>query len=722
MPAGKLRNLAGLPLVAVISLAGTACDGPLIPADSFPARVSLQRVGGAQIALSRSQSCDDLEGLMRQRLSDGLDTDLDAILQYALGMATDPGSYCKPAPPDPCGGLAGLFGCALSTDRAFGPDGFETDGAESVSSTNNQVQGVDEADLVKNDNQYIYVVAGQELIITKAWPAAETEIVSRRNVAGTPKRLFVVGDRAVVFSDTGDPQCDYHEYDAHPQLSGVGLHVTVFDISDRSAPILERETMVNGLYTSARRIDDTIHIILSFPELFDANIQMWPDDLPWNLCDGDTSEEDIRAAFEALKRKDRDVVAGAEFVGSIPSIVDIDYADGVAASSPQETPVPCESVLLPDNTYANGFLSVMSFASDDDTSMATTTVLGNRGTVYASHNGVYIAVSESNGFNGSMRTLVHELGFQGADEPAEYRGTGEVPGQIINQFSMDEHAGYFRIATTEGHIPSSSNNLFVLQRSTAVGGTLPIVGSIRNIAPTEDIRSVRFDGDRAFMVTFKKTDPLFTFDLANPADPQILGALKIPGFSTYMHFLDEDHLLTIGFDADEQGSFAWFQGVLLQIFDVSDMTAPVLSHREVLGTRGSSSDATADHLAFTFHNGMLAIPIDECGSSAGGGAHGENLVFSGLVVFDVDTGSGFTLRGRVDHAESYFGANGGGEYCGDWWQTPSSSVKRSVIMDDFVYSLSSGLLKVNDLRSMDVDLASLSLPPLNDTAPYCYGW
>ena len=94
------------------------------------------------------------------------------------------------------------------------------------------------------------------------------------------------------------------------------------------------------------------------------------------------------------------------------------------------------------------------------------------------------------------------------------------------------------------------------------------------------------------MVTFKKTDPLFAFDLSNPYNPQTLGELHIPGFSTYMHFMDEDHLLTIGFDAEDQGSFAYFQGVMLQIFDVSDPGAMTLEHREIIGTRGTTSDAT----------------------------------------------------------------------------------------------------------------------------------
>ena len=122
-----------------------------------------------------------------------------------------------------------------------------------------------------------------------------------------------------------------------------------------------------------------------------------------------------------------------------------------------------------------------------------------------------------------------------------------------SSFAMDEYQGYLRVATTTGYLPDpeTSNHLFVFGLAPEQGWGL--VSSLRGLAPTEDIRSVRFYGDRGFMVTFKKTDPLFAFDLSNPFEPKVEGELKIPGFSTYMHYLDENHLLAIGFDADDVG-------------------------------------------------------------------------------------------------------------------------------------------------------------------------
>ncbi|MFH1129881.1 MAG: beta-propeller domain-containing protein, partial [Pseudomonadota bacterium] len=221
----------------------------------------------------------------------------------------------------------------------------------------------------------------------------------------------------------------------------------------------------------------------------------------------------------------------------------------------------------------------------------------------------------------------------------------------------------------------------------------------------EDIRSVRFDGDRGFVVTFKKTDPLFVFDLSDPKNPQTLAELKIPGFSTYMHMMDPEHLLTIGYDADDQGSFAWFTGVMLQIFDVSMPTQPKLMHKEVIGTRGSSSEALTNHLAFTFFapKDLLALPMTVCEGGYGGGGYGDQMTFSGLMVYDATSAAGFKLRGKVPHPV------GPDATCSNWWTDASSQVKRSIIMDDYVFSISNDLIKANHLNNLSTDLANISL-------------
>jgi hypothetical protein len=290
-----------------------------------------------------------------------------------------------------------------------------------------------------------------------------------------------------------------------------------------------------------------------------------------------------------------------------------------------------------------------------------------------------------------------------------------VKGRVLNQFAMDDHQGFLRVATTTGHVPNPDvhSTISVFENN---AGKLQVAGQIDNIAPTEDIRSVRFDGSRGYIVTFKKTDPLFVFDLADPRAPKTLGELKIPGFSTYMHMMDDKHLLTIGYDAADQGDFAYFTGVLLQIFDVSDPTNPKLAHKETIGTRGSSSEALTNHLAFNYFapKNLLAVPMTICEGGNDNGSFGTQMTFSGLMVYDTTTAAGFQLRGKVAHPNASQGdqQNSHGYYdmgCSNWWTNASSEVKRSIIMDDWVFSVSSTRIKVNKLDALSTDVKELSL-------------
>jgi hypothetical protein len=278
---------------------------------------------------------------------------------------------------------------------------------------------------------------------------------------------------------------------------------------------------------------------------------------------------------------------------------------------------------------------------------------------------------------------------------------------------MDELDGNLRIATTMGHVPDPNvhSTLSVLAEE---AGELKVVGIVDNIAPTEDIRSVRFNGEVGFIVTFKKTDPLFVIDLSDPENPVIKGKLKIPGYATYMHLMDKTHLLTIGYDADEQGSFAWFQGIQLRILDVSDLEEPSVVHEETIGTRGSTSEAATNHLAFNYfpERDLLALPMTICEGSSGGGSYGDMMTFSGLLVYRLTLEEGFTQLGGVPHKapeteETYYNA------CSNWWTDSNSIVQRSIFMssdtEDFVYSIAYDLINVSDLEDLENPLVGIEL-------------
>jgi uncharacterized secreted protein with C-terminal beta-propeller domain len=372
---------------------------------------------------------------------------------------------------------------------------------------------------------------------------------------------------------------------------------------------------------------------------------------------------------------------------------------------------------MPDGT---SFTTVLSLdMANAGAATKAVTVISRPGAIFASADALYVAVPHAQAsFNGGWYdgreekelSTIHKFALGASALATDYRGSGIVKGRVLNQFAMDEKNGNVRIATTTGHLPDpdTENTLSVLEDQ---GGNLGVIGTIDHIAKGEDIRSVRFDGDRGYMVTFKKTDPLYVFDLADPRAPKTLGELKIPGFSVYMHLMDPTHLLTIGYDAADQGNFAYFTGVMLQVFDVANPADPKLAHKELIGTRGSSSEALADHLAFNYFapKNLLALPMTICEGGDGNGNYGSQMTFSGLMVYDVTTTAGFSLKGKVAHPNSTQAGTYDSAGCTNWWTNANSEVKRSIVMDDYVFSVSSRRIKVNAIGNLGADVKDLSI-------------
>ena len=371
----------------------------------------------------------------------------------------------------------------------------------------------------------------------------------------------------------------------------------------------------------------------------------------------------------------------------------------------------CDNALAAQAAQGRSFISLVAIDLDTLAAPSRTLIAGKPGYVYSSAEALYLATDGVDGGDNVYRqprehdeSTIHKFALDGVT--TQYRGSVPVPGHVLNQFSMDEQAGVLRVATSSGWVPDPSVSSNLVTFAEANGGFKQL-GGIGGIAPSEDIRSVRFDGTRAFVVTFKKTDPLYVFDLSEPTSPHILGELKIPGFSTYMHPLDEDHLLAIGFDADDHGDFAFFDGIQLQIFDVSDLTKPSLLHKTTIGTRGSASEALTNHLAFNYFpaKGVLAMPMTIC-DGGDDGMYGDKLSFSGLMVFDVSLEQGITERGRMPFVDP---SGLGGAACGTWWANSTSDVKRSIFMDDYAIGISDTLYQVAPLSNLAQVLKTVRL-------------
>ena len=264
----------------------------------------------------------------------------------------------------------------------------------------------------------------------------------------------------------------------------------------------------------------------------------------------------------------------------------------------------------------------------------------------------------------------------------------------------------------------STNHLFVLQDDAA--GGMSQVGAVNNYADNEQIYSARFVGDRGYVVTFRQIDPLFSFDLSDPANPQIGGELKIPGFSTYMHPIGDSHLLTIGEDGDESGITG---AVAVKLFDVSNLAAPVQvgdSYVPDLGNGYSWSEAAWDHHAFTYYAplNMLAFPVASY-------SYNTSSSFAGIIALQVDLQSGLSYAGEVNHSDLSQQASCSGEkYCDDyyydWLAQPTRSVFMTSDQENFLFTLSNTGIKAIETADFDTTRGSLLLPGAGEFYDYWY--
>jgi uncharacterized secreted protein with C-terminal beta-propeller domain len=340
-----------------------------------------------------------------------------------------------------------------------------------------------------------------------------------------------------------------------------------------------------------------------------------------------------------------------------------------------------------------------------------TSYLGNGENVFCSKDNLYIALQEASfstlppivrpfvDMEIQEKTKVHRFGLDSGE--ITYEATGEVPGRILNQFSMDEYQGYFRIATTTGDMWArneaniSKNNVYVLDQE-----TLTMRGSLEGIAPGERIYSTRFMGDRAYMVTFRDVDPFFVIDMQNPEAPSVLGQLKIPGYSDYLHPYDENHIIGFGKDTIEYsmgGSEpqAFYQGFKMALFDVSDVSNPIEKSKEIIGARGTESELLRNHKALLFskERNLLAFPItvmeikNEKPSNYGFPEYGE-FSFQGGYIYHLDAQQGFKQRGRVTHLSQE-----DIDKAGYYWYDSDKNITRMLYVGDNLYTLSNWGIK-----------------------------
>lgn len=568
----------------------------------------------------------------------------------------------------------------LEESAASDSDGGENkSSADDHSSTNTQVEGVDEADLVKTDGDYIYATLGNgKVSITDIRNPKQMEIASEITMEEGfyPSELFLHEDMLLVLG---------MRFESYPMTGKMGSSVDrmpgksmttirLYDVSIPEKPSLIREVGAEGYLNGARKVEDILYFVTNVqPDFWMMETLDDVQLLPY-ISDSKEGEE-----AQKMDYKNISILPGAtEPTYSVITAIDL--------SSPAEGKV-----------ITKGYLG----ASEQ---------------LYMSTNNLYLTATNyeqvTSGGNSKSRMMwnpstgnsdVFKFSLNGT--MVTFQNSATLKGSILNQFSMDEHNGYFRVVTTEGNMwdenNTSKNHLFILDEN------LKVSGSVEGLAKGERIYSARFMGDKAYMVTFRETDPLFVIDVANPTAPKVLGELKIPGFSNYLHPLDENHLIGFGYETvaekNPQGGepIITTKGMKVSLFDVTDFANPKEKDTEIIGGSQTYSPIQYDHKAL-FQNkkrslfGFPVIIYKE--KKIDGRVYNIEFQSSGALVYEITPEKGIVLKGNLLEEKNP----------GEQYAEYENEVQRIISSNDVLYTIS--LREINNF-SLDtfVPIGGLSI-------------
>ncbi len=614
-------------------------------------------------------------------------------------------------------------------------------GTSDYSKTNIQVEGVDEADFVKNDGKYIYVMSQNKLVIVDAFPATDAKTLSTTTIEGRPRDMFVKDERLIIFTEDDSQVIAFPEYEYRPVPRYTPRTTAlVYDISNREKPKKVTNYSINGNYFQSRMIGDYVYFIVKdnvyyyndfvdVPAIRQGSVKIMAPDVYY--FDNPEQNYVFHTIASINIKSDKEINAKSFMMG---------YSDNLYVSPNniyityrKNLPVRYYEVQREERFYKVVVPLLPKGAQDKINAIKDSTLDSYEkwDKISSILEDTYNSMSESEkqDYNTNVEKAIEEYEIKLAQErektviqkininkgSIEYKTKGEVPGSLLNQFSMDESGDYFRVATTSQFWTSSGskqyNNVYVMDND------LGITGKIEEIAPDERIYSTRFIGNRLYMVTFKRIDPLFVIDLSNPREPKILGKLKIPGFSDYLHPYDENHIIGVG---KETGDNEWggtsIKGVKLSLFDVSDVENPKQLDKYEIGSAGTDSEALNEHKAFLFdkNKNLLVIPIREItGKEQYDNVYGyyRQRIWQGAYVFGVTVQDGFKLRGKISHLDDF-------EASQYYWGSPSA-VRRSLYMDDVLYTISSRKIMMNSLNNI-TEINSIDLP-FENVQYYPYG-
>ncbi|MEC5423639.1 beta-propeller domain-containing protein [Virgibacillus sp. C22-A2] len=563
----------------------------------------------------------------------------------------------------------------------MGADGEQA----SASETNVQVNGIDEGDIIKNDGSFIYFARDTDIVIATS-DKDKSKVVSKIDEKDFhPIELYIHDDYLVSIGHT------YQSIREKPTKEDEFAETTIYpnhhnqttaffyNISDRSNPQKIREVTIEGSFTASRKSDDYIYLV--------ANEQ---------------------PPFHIMEEMDVDMEAR-------PFVKDTAVSDTGA-------PVSFDRMYFFPESDDSSFMLLTSINLNKlDEEAKTESYLGASNQLYMSEDHIYLAVNkyddEKTNTDGEADIMIARTAsyteitqFSIDNGLITYQASTEVDGTLINQFAMDERNNVFRVATTKGNMwqddEPSTNNLFTFDMD------LNPLGSVEGLAEGERIYSIRFMEDVAYMVTFKQVDPLFVIDLKDASNPVVLGELKIPGFSNYLHPLDDTHVIGFGQDTklieNAQGTEpqVLMNGLKISLFDVSDPANPMEKYSETIGQGGSYSELNHNHKSLYKHpdENLFGFPATLYETKTVQREdityQEEKFLYEGALLYEITPEDGIKIKDTITHQSE------GSEYP-EW----DSQIKRIVSVDDTLYTFSNNQFKVYTIKDKNI-MKTIPLPEL----------
>ena len=514
----------------------------------------------------------------------------------------------------------------------------KSDAVETIneySATNIQVEGVDESDIVKTNGEYIFYCRASKRDISVIDVKTNKLITSIEWNDEMPESIYLHDDRLIAIMEPEIEMCDSDT----TYINSIKIYN--YDISNINNIKIAKKIEIEGDLLTSRMIGDYVYVV-SNKYIYNSIIENE------NLLKPKYKDSDLCEEFKSIEYNE----------------------------------IEC----LPDGTE-NVYMIVTSFNVKEDSPVNIQTYLGGGSKVYASTSNLYVA-NESNGYIKEFMTIEYEVNESNTkihklnlnNGKVKYVATATVPGNIKNQFSMDEYDENLRIATTyrakaTGY--KNVNNMYILDKN------LNLIGQIENLALEESIYSVRYMGKIAYMVTFEQIDPLFVIDLSNPISPKVLGELKIPGYSEYLHPYDETHIIGFGKNTEIDGENVKAKGFKMALFDVSDLENPKELYSVEIGDSGTYSELLNNHksLLFSKDRDIIAFPIS-IREKQNESKYYTKITFKGAIVYGISLEEGFKEKARISSGNVDFPVN------------------RIIYVGNNLYALSQKNIKVLDMNTM----------------------